>query len=47
VPHHHFIECNLFSPWYTWKKWRFCVKQQSLTHSFLPREGDIVVVIIW
>jgi hypothetical protein len=26
---------------------RFCVKQQSLTHSFLPREGVAIVVIVW
>ena len=26
---------------------RFCVKQQSLTHSFLPREGVVMVVIVW
>jgi hypothetical protein len=24
------ISIALFSPWYIWKKWRFCVKQQSL-----------------
>ena len=30
---HHIIECNLFSPWYSWNVYHFGVKWQSLTHS--------------
>jgi hypothetical protein len=37
--------CKLFSQWYTWKNWwRFSARQQSLTHSFLPRKE---IVIAW
>jgi len=34
LAHHHFIEFNLFSPWYTRniKIWR----QTTITHSFIP-----------
>jgi hypothetical protein len=28
--HHHFIECNIFSRWYSWKNAHFGIKQQSL-----------------
>ena len=31
--HHHIIECNLFSPRYSWNIYHFDVKRQSLTHS--------------
>jgi hypothetical protein len=29
--YHHLFECNLFSPWYSWKIVRFGIKQLSLT----------------
>ena len=40
--HHHFIECNLFLPWYSWTIAHFDVTQRSHTQSMGERTNNIL-----